>query len=753
MLSVLQCAYLLFVMSVVNPVFGVSCHRISVFLLPKCYRPNGTSIFPIGFTRYFSNQFAPLLFYKLRVGELARRCIKSNFLGIMKHTNALIGSSSPYLLQHAHNPVNWEPWSEEALVRAEKEHKLVLVSIGYAACHWCHVMEHESFEDEEVAALMNAHFVCIKVDREERPDVDQYYMNAVQLMNNQGGWPLNVIALPDGRPVWGGTYFPKSSWMERLTGVFNFYTAEPEKTKEYAARLLDGIENLSLNLEFEDSEAIDESMPEKAVQSWKAYFDWDEGGRRGAPKFPMPVNLEFLLYFGFIKNDAETLQFVQTTLEKMARGGIYDQIGGGFARYSVDGNWKIPHFEKMLYDNGQLLSVYSKGYQLFNKDEFKSVVYETANFIERELMDASGAFYSSLDADSEGEEGKYYVWEKKQLRNILDDDYPLFSAYFNVDEKGYWENNKYILLRSQSEEDFARDQQLSPRQMNVQLGSWKYRLLKEREKRVRPGLDDKTLASWNALTIIGLINAFNAFHDDYFLQLALKNARFITGSMLKEKNKLYHSWKNGVCSVDGFLEDYALVISSFLSLYETTGDESWLKHSKKLMKYVFTHFFSEEKGLFYFTSMATKSSISNAFQNEDNVLPSANSVMANNLHRMYLLLGKPEYLAVIHKMLGYVTAPFKKYPMAYANWGVLMLKLTEPHYEIAVCGFNSNLLMRQLKQGYQPHIVWAFTSSESNVPLLKNRFKSCQDLIYVCKKGECHLPQTSVEKAKALLKL
>jgi len=671
----------------------------------------------------------------------------------MKHTNALIHSTSPYLLQHAHNPVNWQPWSEEVLLRAKKEHKLVLVSIGYAACHWCHVMEHESFEDEEVAALMNAHFMCIKVDREERPDIDQYYMNAVQLMNNQGGWPLNVIALPNGMSIWGGTYFPKSSWMERLGSVYNYYVSEPEKTAQFAARLQEGIHNISLNLEFEDPDAVLQALPEEGVQKWKTYFDEDEGGRIGAPKFPMPVNLEFLLYYGFIKKDAETLRFVKITLEKMARGGIYDQVGGGFARYSVDAQWKVPHFEKMLYDNGQLLSIYSKGYQYFKSNEFKSVVYETAHFIERELMDTSGAFYSSLDADSEGVEGRYYVWTESELKELLGKDFPLFASYFNVDENGYWENGQYILLRKQSEEEFAQNHSLNARQLNAQIGAWKYRLLKKREQRIRPGLDDKTLASWNALAITGLIDAYNAFHDDYFLQMALKNARFIVNNMLKNKVHLYHSWKNGKCSVDGFLEDYALVIRSFLSLHETTGDETWLKHSKKLMKHVFAHFFTEEKGLFYFTSTARETSVSNSFQNEDNVIPAANSVMANNLHRMYLLLGKPGYLSIAQKMLGYVTAPFKNYPMAYANWGMLMLKLTEPHFEVAVCGINSNLLMPKLKQGYQPHILWAFCSSESNVPLLKNRFDRCQDLIYVCEKGECHLPQTSVEKAKVLLEL
>ena len=351
---------------------------------------------------------------------------------------------------------NWQPWSTGIIEQAKKENKLVLVSIGYAACHWCHVMEHESFEDEDVAKIMNDNFICIKVDREELPDVDHYYMTAVQLMQRRGGWPLNVIALPDGKPIWGGTYFPKEMWVKNIVAIADFYNSKHEQAEEYAERLQKGIEQVSLVPEIENVIPVNSKILERGVAGWKSKFDMKNGGRIGQPKFPMPVNLEFLLYYGFIKDDEKTLEFVETTLEKMARGGIYDQLGGGFARYSVDDKWKVPHFEKMLYDNGQLLSIYSKGYQQFKNDDFKSAVYETVDFIERELMDNSGAFYSSLDADSEGEEGKFYVWKQNELEQILKDDIELFSKYYNINSKGFWEHGNYILLRDVDDEIFVQ---------------------------------------------------------------------------------------------------------------------------------------------------------------------------------------------------------------------------------------------------------------------------------------------------------
>jgi uncharacterized protein YyaL (SSP411 family) len=668
-----------------------------------------------------------------------------------KYTNELIHSSSPYLLQHAHNPVNWQPWSENLIKKAGKENKLLLVSIGYAACHWCHVMEHESFEDELVAQAMNENFICIKVDREERPDVDQYYMTAVHLMGLQGGWPLNVIALPDGRPVWGGTYFPKETWVKTISSVARFWKENPEKTIEYAESLQQGITRASLPVETDNVMPATRQMIARSVESWKEHFDNENGGRRGYPKFPMPVNLGFLFFFGTMQKDKQVLDFINLTLEKMARGGIYDQAGGGFARYAVDEKWKVPHFEKMLYDNGQLISIYSKAYQHFKTEEFKSVVYETVEFLERELLDDTGAFYSSLDADSDGEEGKFYVWKAEELKEILQEDFELFSAYFNVNSKGFWEKGNYILLRETGPEEFAGKNGLTLSDFYDKILRWKKLLLEQRSERIRPGLDDKTLASWNALVIQGLADAYKAFGDDRFKNLALKNARFIFENMMKKDGMLFHVWKKGKSSVSGFLEDYALVIQSFISLFEITGETVWLKHAKSLLEYSLKHFYDETSGLFYFSEHNTDAILINHFQTEDNVIPAANSVMANNLHALYLLLGKPEYLIRAKKMLYHITPQFPKYPQAFSNWGNLMLKLTEPFFEVVISGEQANKKFLEMQTTFQPHVVWAFSADKSDLPLFKGRFVPGKTLIYVCREGACQLPVENPEEAINML--
>lgn len=656
------------------------------------------------------------------------------------HTNALINSVSPYLLQHAHNPVNWQPWDDKLFEETQKTGKLVLVSIGYASCHWCHVMEHESFEDESVAAVMNEHFVCIKVDREERPDVDHYFMSVVQIMGIQGGWPLHIITLPDGRPVWGGTYFTKENWLKEIQPVVRYWEKNPERVKEYADSLQKDISTFLFPKTTDKATPVSRKLLFDAVEGWKGLFDTENGGRKGTTKFPIPLNLQFLLYYGSIREDQQTLDFVKLTLRKMARGGIYDQAGGGFARYSTDENWKVPHFEKMLYDNGQLISIYSQAYQKFKDEDFKQVVYETAGFIARDLTAETGALYSSLDADSEGEEGKYYVWRQGELKALLKEEYPLFAAYFQVNNASFWENGKYILYRNASPEEFSKKHGLPLSELHQKIKNWKETLLSERNKRVRPALDDKTITSWNALVIQGLADAFKAFGDEQFKASAVKNGLFLKEKLMLKNGKLYHLWKQGKRSVSGFMEDYALTMQAFISLFEITGDALWLKSADQLLSYSKKHFYDEESGFFYFSEKANKQVISNFFQNEENVIPAANSVMANNLHKFYLLKGTSEYLGLAKKMLEKVTSQFSQYPYFFANWGILKLKITEPYYEIAVSGPDAAQKALEMQSFYLPNVVWATGTAKSDLSILKDRYVDGKTLIYVCREGTCKLP-------------
>ncbi|MFW6370637.1 MAG: thioredoxin domain-containing protein, partial [Bacteroidota bacterium] len=484
----------------------------------------------------------------------------------------------------------------------------------------------------------------------------------------------------------------------------------------------------------------------------KNRFDFENGGRNGYPKFPMPVNLEFLLYYGFVKEDVQVLDFIRLTLQKMAFGGIYDHIGGGFARYSVDEKWKVPHFEKMLYDNGQLIEMYSKGYQYYKLEDFKKVVYETAHFVERELMSEEGAFYSSLDADSEGVEGKYYVWTFNELKEVLNEDMELFARYFNVNPKGLWEDGNYILLKDMTDEDFAARNNLSSEELREKVKTWKKLLLQKRTARIPPALDDKTLCSWNALVIQGLTQAYKAFGDDYFRELALKNADFISQKMMDKEGKLFHSYKNGKVSVNGFMDDYALVMQAYISLFEITGDEKWLQLVRQLLKYTDDNFYDEASGLFYYTAKHPAPSISNYFQNEDNVIPAANSVMASNLHSLYLLYGNSGYFEKSKKMLQHITLHFQKYPHAFANWGKLMLKLTESYYEVAITGEKAEEKLKLMQADYKPNVLWAAASVQSSVPLLKDRFSAGETLIYVCRDNTCHLPVKNVQDALMQMK-
>lgn len=664
-----------------------------------------------------------------------------------KHTNALINETSPYLLQHAHNPVNWVAWNDESLARAKAEQKPILVSIGYSACHWCHVMEHESFEDSTVAAYMNAHFVCIKVDREERPDVDQVYMNAVQLMTGRGGWPLNCFALPDGRPLYGGTYFPKEQWMDVMGKVAGIWENDREKALEYATNLTRGIKESELiQRNTGDAEFTSEDV-KSYVQKWKMDFDNREGGPNRAPKFPLPNNYEFLLRYAYLNDDQEVKNHVELTLEKMAFGGIYDQIGGGFARYSVDGLWKVPHFEKMLYDNAQLVSLYSEAYQATKNPLYKEIVDETLAFIQHEMTSEEGAFYSALDADSEGEEGKFYVWKEDELNATLGDDFNWVKDYYNINSKGFWEHGNYILLRNKTDEDFAKKQGWSVEELKANVVDVKSRLLAERSKRIRPGLDDKQLTSWNALMLKGYADAYRVFGEKPHLDAALKSSDFILKTQRKEDGGLWHNHKGKRSTINGFLEDYCFTIEALISLYQSTFDRKWLDEADALAKYTIEHFLDSESGMFFFNSNSDAQLIARKMELTDNVIPSSNSSMAKGLFYLGHYLDKKEYLDMSEQMLHNVKPSISQGASWYSNWLELMLHHTNSFYEVAIVGKEVEQKRAELEQSYKPNKLLVGAQIENGLPLLENRLVKGETRIYVCVDKACQMPTSEVAEA------
>ena len=676
-----------------------------------------------------------------------------------KNLNRLIHESSPYLLQHANNPVDWFSWSDEAWTKAKTENKLVLISIGYSACHWCHVMEHESFEDEEVAEIMNKHFVCIKVDREQRPDVDQVYMTAVQLMSGSGGWPLNCFTLPDGRPIYGGTFFPKDTWIKTLLTLADVYKDDPEKVLKYAEELTGAVKNSELVPAFVEKQKFTSAILKECVENWAKRFDNREGGPMKAPKFPLPNNYQFLLRYSALTSHSLAGRdgvgsHILLTLEKMAYGGIYDQIGGGFARYSTDSEWKAPHFEKMLYDNAQLVSLYSEAYQFSKNPLYKNVVFETLEFIQREMTSPEGAFYSALDADSEGEEGKYYVWTVDELKNILGDDLKLFADYFNVNEVGHWEEENYILLRKQPDEEIAKRFGISTDILQKKISELKKKVLAVRETRIKPGLDNKILTSWNALMIKGYADAYSVFHDKEFLNSALKAANYILENLSREDGGLWHCAGRDLKSrptINGFLEDYAFTIEAFISLYQVTFDEHWLYKAKSLLEYSLAHFHDSSSAMFYFTSDLDTALIARKMEIQDNVIPSSNSTMARSLFYLSNYFDNKNYLELSEKMLMQVQEGIPQYGSAYSNWAMLMQHFLYPFYEIAIVGNSVDEKRKELSERFIPNAIFAGSKGESKLPLLQERFVQDKTYLYICLNKTCKLPTENTEEALRLI--
>lgn len=664
------------------------------------------------------------------------------------HINSLIHESSPYLLQHARNPVNWHSWGKKALAEALKEDKLLLISIGYSACHWCHVMEHESFEDVSVANIMNRHFVPIKVDREERPDIDQIYMDAAMIVTGQGGWPLNAIALPDGRPVYAGTYFPKDQWIKVLEYFANMYHTQRGQLEEQAEKISKGIQGMDMLPRQSGPLEITPDDLDQAFESMLPTIDFKLGGKQGAPKFPMPNNWDFLLRYYYHSENRQALDAVTITLTEMAKGGIYDHLGGGFARYSTDPLWKEPHFEKMLYDNAQLVSLYSDAYKVTKEPMFREVVFQTLGFVEREMTNEEGAFYSALDADSEGEEGKFYTWKAEDLKAILGDHYRAFEIYYNLEEFGNWEENKNILYRTASETKIAQQAGFtSVKELKQVIDAGKKKLLEAREQRERPDLDDKSLTAWNALMLKGYVDAYRTFHKKRFLEAALKNAYFLKAHAIKEDYRLTRNYKAGKSSINGFLDDYSFTIQAFIALYEATFDESWLLEANELMQYAVRHFHDRGTSMFFYTNNLDDPLIARKLEMSDNVIPASNSVMANNLFVLGHYFVNDQYLGLSRQMLQNILGQVKENPFYFTNWLSLLSRFIYEPYEVVITGKGAVKLRGRMDDHYLPGAIFAGGKTEGTLKLLKDKINDGQTTIYVCRNKTCSQPVTRARDA------
>lgn len=697
-------------------------------------------------------------FYPIVVLWLLIACNNST----QQKENRLAAASSPYLQEHADNPVDWYEWGDEALKKAKDEDKPLLISIGYASCHWCHVMEKESFMDTAVARIMNESFVCIKVDREERPDIDNIYVHACQLLNNgEAGWPLNAFALPDGKPFFAGTYYPKTSWINLLKQVADSYKTKKGKVILQANSLTVGI--MDNDLAFmqgadKDTKIAGQQLYRSFFDSLYAELDLVNGGLKGQPKFPRPSLWEFLLQYHYITGDRKALNATVTTLNKMALGGMYDHIGGGFARYSTDSLWKVPHFEKMLYDNAQLVSLYAHAYQVAKNEFYKTIVEETTAFIEQELTSPEGAFYSSLNADTEEGEGEFYTWRQDELRKILGGNAGIFENYYGISQKGNlpagqagWENGKNILVASLLPAEFAIKNNLPVNSFNASLIKHKKALLTERNKRIKPAVDDKTLTSWNALMMGAYADTYMALGNEGYLDKALRNAKFIEKNMLAADGHLFRNYRNGKASIDGFLDDYALLAKAWIRLYEVTFDKRWLDLSRKLADYAIAHFYDSKTGFFFYSSSKAETLAVRKMEISDNVIPSSNAVMAGVLYKLNTYFEEIDYGQKSLGMFGKIAGKIGGMASYYPQWCYLGGLFSSGTYEVAIVGKEAIAKNRELQKHYLPRCIFMGGEKE-DLPLLENKLAAGRTLIYVCTNKTCKLPVEEVAKSLQQIK-
>ena len=679
--------------------------------------------------------------------------------------NELFTESSPYLLQHAHNPVHWQPWGKSALELAKKLDKPILVSIGYSACHWCHVMERESFEIEETAAIMNEYFINIKIDREERPDIDHIYMDAVQAMTGSGGWPLNVFLTPDAKPFYGGTYFPpvkafnRASWTDVLLSLADSWKNRREEMEEQAEKLIEHLKK-SNNLgaakkNINKQDAVSSFTKDDCLQikdNFLATADAKEGGFGKAPKFPQTFSINCLLQLSYFLKDTAALSHAELSLIKMFQGGIYDQLAGGLCRYSTDDEWLAPHFEKMLYDNALFIIALSNAYLLTKKEIYKDAVENVCDFIFAEMQNTDGGYYAAIDADSEGVEGKFYVWDKDEIENILGRDAAFFNAYFDVSAEGNWEH-KNILRVLNPLEKVAEEFKLDFNAAEEILAASKKKLLFERNKRVRPATDDKILLGWNALLITALCKTYAVLQNEKYKQAAIDLFNFIEEKFEDNNGNYFHTYKNAEAKYPAFLDDYTYLVEACIHLQEITTEEKYLHKAKKLTEYIFENFEDTESAFFFFTSKNQDDVIVRKIEIYDGATPAANAIMAKNLIYLSLVFNNKEWHHKAVTMIESLKTIIVKHPGSFGIWASIAINLTAGINEIAIIGKQIMPEVQNVLHEFIPNKILQASFNKSDMFLLQDKPFSKDLSIYLCKNFACSTPLKSTTELMVQIQL
>jgi len=664
---------------------------------------------------------------------------------IPMNQNNLNLESSAYLIQHANNPINWQRWNKNLYSPNNKDEKLLIVSIGYSSCHWCHVMEKETFEDTEVADYMNANFISIKVDREENPEIDNIYMTATQMMTGSGGWPLNVVCLPDGRPVYGGTYHTKAQWLEVLGKIQKLYENDKKQLYAFAEKVENGIQEVNRFEYTKETAVFEPKLLQNEMALWSSRWDTINGGEQQNQKFITPAKFNYIQQYQNLTQDETIHTYLEKTLETIALSGIVDHLKGGFYRYTVDPEWKIPHFEKMLYDNAQVLTLFSNAFKEFKKPLFQSTVYSTIDFLMDKMADPRGSFYAAIDADNADGEGRYYVFNEEEIKTVGGDALEILQAYYQINLEAPFEEGHYHLRKSANTSALLSKFELTAGQFQEMSMKWEEQFAALKSKREFPLIDTKIITSWNAQMVSGLLTSYEAFSEDRFLDQAKKTFAFIEDQLMDGK-KLMHTYQNGEAKIEANLEDYAFTLKAALDLYKNTGNTAYLERATQLSTSVMNKFVSSENPFFTFTENPVL--FSEIISVDDNVIPSANAVMAENLWILGQLVENKDYTAKAQKMLDGVVPYFSEGRGSdYSQWAQLLAKEAFSYKEVVIVGPNAQKVLQELQQNYLPHVLFQISENESDLPLVKDRFFEGETLIYVCENKVCLRPTKTVEDA------